>query len=44
MPLLLLTTTGARSGQPRATPMVYFRDGTRLVVFAANGGSKSNPG
>jgi deazaflavin-dependent oxidoreductase (nitroreductase family) len=43
MPLLLLTTTGARSGQSRTTPMVYFRDGTRLVVFAANGGSKSNP-
>jgi deazaflavin-dependent oxidoreductase (nitroreductase family) len=44
MPLLLLTTTGARSGQPRTTPMVYFKDGTRLVVFAANGGSKTNPG
>lgn len=29
MPLLLLTTTGARSGQPRTTPMVYFKDGTR---------------
>ena len=43
-PLLLLTTTGARSGQPRTTPMIYFRDGTRLVVFAANGGSKNNPG
>ena len=43
MPLLLLTTTGARSGQPRTTPMAYFRDGKQLVVFAANGGSKSNP-
>ena len=44
MPLLLLTTTGVRSGQPRTTPMAYFRDGSRLVVFAANGGSKNNPG
>src|SRR5882757_5417978 len=44
LPLLLLITTGARSGQPRTTPMVYFRDGTQLVVFAANGGSKNNPG
>jgi deazaflavin-dependent oxidoreductase (nitroreductase family) len=43
LPLLLLTTTGARSGQPRTTPMAYFRDGKQLVVFAANGGSKHNP-
>jgi deazaflavin-dependent oxidoreductase (nitroreductase family) len=44
LPLLLLTTTGARSGQPRTTPMIYLNDGTRLVVFAANGGTKNNPG
>jgi deazaflavin-dependent oxidoreductase (nitroreductase family) len=43
MSLLLLTTTGARSGQPRTTPMAYFRDGKQLVVFAANGGLKNNP-
>jgi deazaflavin-dependent oxidoreductase (nitroreductase family) len=43
LPLLLLTTTGARSGQPRTTPMIYLEDGTRLVVFAANGGSRNNP-
>lgn len=43
LPLLLLTTTGARSGQPRTTPMAYFRDGKQLVVFAANGGSRHNP-
>jgi len=43
LPLLLLTTTGARSGQPRTTPMIYLKEGTRLVVFAANGGSKNNP-
>ncbi|MFE4605936.1 nitroreductase family deazaflavin-dependent oxidoreductase [Kitasatospora indigofera] len=44
VPLLLLTTTGARSGQPRTMPMTYLRDGDRLVVFAANGGRESQPG
>ncbi|MET7902384.1 nitroreductase family deazaflavin-dependent oxidoreductase [Streptomyces sp. NPDC005355] len=44
IPLLLLTTTGARSGQPRISPLVYLADGDRLVVFAANGGSDSTPG
>ncbi|WP_055491466.1 nitroreductase family deazaflavin-dependent oxidoreductase [Streptomyces sp. TP-A0356] len=44
VPLLLLTTTGARSGQPRTMPMTYLRDGARLVVFAANGGRESHPG
>ncbi len=44
VPLLLLTTTGARSGQPRTTPVTYLRDGDRLVVFAANGGRESHSG
>jgi deazaflavin-dependent oxidoreductase (nitroreductase family) len=44
VPLLLLTTTGARSGQPRTMPMTYLRDGARLVVFAANGGRENHPG
>ncbi|MFJ6938986.1 nitroreductase family deazaflavin-dependent oxidoreductase [Streptomyces sp. NPDC101132] len=44
MPLLLLTTTGARSGEPRTSPMAYLRDGDRLVVFAANGGREHHPG
>jgi deazaflavin-dependent oxidoreductase (nitroreductase family) len=42
-PLLLLTTTGARSGQPRTAPMGYMPDGDCLIVFAANGGSSTNP-
>jgi deazaflavin-dependent oxidoreductase (nitroreductase family) len=42
-PLLLLTTTGARSGERRTTPMGYLPDGDRLIVFAANGGSPTNP-
>ncbi|MGT2529327.1 nitroreductase/quinone reductase family protein [Streptomyces nojiriensis] len=42
--LLLLTTTGARSGERRTMPMAYLRDGERLVVFAANGGRENRPG
>lgn len=42
-PLVLLTTTGARSGHPRSNPAVYARDGDRLLVFASNGGADKNP-
>ncbi|MGW7078301.1 nitroreductase/quinone reductase family protein [Streptomyces sp. NPDC054866] len=42
-PLVLLTTTGARSGRPRSNPAVYARDGERLLVFASNGGGDKNP-
>ncbi len=35
-PRLLLTTRGARSGQPRTTPMMYIPDGDRLLVIASN--------
>ena len=41
--LLLLTTTGARSGQPRTTPLAYSTDGDRLVIAASKGGSPTNP-
>lgn len=41
--LLLLTTTGAKSGQPRTTPIAYSTDGDRLVVAASKGGAPSNP-
>jgi deazaflavin-dependent oxidoreductase (nitroreductase family) len=44
IPLLLLTTTGARSGQRRVTPLSYLRDGGRYIVVAAAGGSRANPG
>ncbi|MFI0898138.1 nitroreductase/quinone reductase family protein [Streptomyces sp. NPDC020983] len=43
VPLLLLTTTGLRSGEPRTAPMTYLRDGDRLAVFAANGGRPAHP-
>jgi deazaflavin-dependent oxidoreductase (nitroreductase family) len=42
-PTLLLTTTGARSGQPRATPLIYFRDGGRIVLLASNYGEARHP-
>lgn len=42
-PVLLLTTTGARSGRPHTTPLGYVEDGGRLVVFASAAGSPSNP-
>ncbi|MEU4805594.1 nitroreductase family deazaflavin-dependent oxidoreductase [Actinosynnema sp. NPDC023587] len=42
--LLLLTTVGAKSGQARITPLVYTRDGDRLVIAASYGGAPKNPG
>ena len=42
-PVLLLTTTGARSGQPRLAPLVYSRDGERYVILASKGGAPTHP-
>jgi deazaflavin-dependent oxidoreductase (nitroreductase family) len=42
-PVLLLGTTGARSGQHRVNPMMYLADGDRLLVFASKGGAPTNP-
>jgi deazaflavin-dependent oxidoreductase (nitroreductase family) len=42
-PLLLLETTGAKSGQLRLNPLVYTRDGDRYVVIASKGGAPTNP-
>lgn len=44
VPLLLVTTRGARSGEPRTMPLTYLRDGDRFAVFAANGGRAQLPG
>ena len=43
MPVLLLTTTGRRSGKARTTPLTFFRDGTDFVVIASNGGADRPP-
>lgn len=42
-PLLLLTTTGAKSGQPRTAPLAYTTDGGSIVVIASKGGAPTNP-
>jgi deazaflavin-dependent oxidoreductase (nitroreductase family) len=42
-PLLLLTTTGAKSGQPRVAPLAYTTDSGRLVVIASKGGAPTHP-
>lgn len=42
-PLLLMTSKGAKSGQPRTTPLAYTRDGDRYVVIASKGGAPTHP-
>jgi deazaflavin-dependent oxidoreductase (nitroreductase family) len=42
-PLLLLTTTGAKSGQRRTTPLMFLREGDRLMIFASKGGAPTSP-
>jgi deazaflavin-dependent oxidoreductase (nitroreductase family) len=41
--LLLLTTTGRKSGREHTTPIVYTRDGNRLLVYASKGGAPDHP-
>lgn len=41
--VLILTTTGRRSGQPRSTPLIYGRDGENYVVVASKGGDDEHP-
>jgi|SRR5579884_189081 len=43
-PLLLLTTTGAKSGQQRISPLAYLSEGGQIYVFAGNRGAPTNPG
>ena len=42
-PLLLLTTTGAKSGQRHTNPVMYLADGNRLIVFASKRGAPTHP-
>ena len=41
--VLVLTTTGAKSGEKRETPLVYSRDGDDIVIIASMGGAPSHP-
>ncbi len=43
LPVVLLTTMGSRTGQPRTTPVLGIPDGDRLVVVAANFGKRNHP-
>ena len=42
-PVILLTTTGAKSGLPRTTPLNYSTDGDRIVVIASKAASPTHP-
>jgi len=42
-PLMVLTTTGAKSGEPRTAIVTYHRDGDHWVVAASKGGADTNP-
>jgi len=42
-PVLLLGTTGAKSGEQRTTPVVYLPDGERMIIFASKAGAPENP-
>lgn len=42
-PLLLLTTTGRRSGQKRTSPVVYLAHGADLVLIDTNAGNERLP-
>ncbi len=43
LPTLLLTTTGRRSGEPRALPLIYGEAGESYVVIASKGGMPNHP-
>ena len=42
-PLLLLTTTGAKTGRKHTTPLVHLKDGDQIAVFGSMGGAPTNP-
>jgi F420H(2)-dependent quinone reductase len=42
-PVLLLTTTGRKTGKQRTSPLLYLEDGENLVIVASNGGAPRHP-
>lgn len=42
-PVLLITTTGRRSGQRRTAPVIYMADGERMIVIGSNAGNSRAP-
>ena len=43
VPVLLLTTIGRKSGQPKTTPILYLEDGDRVVIVGSQGGMAKHP-
>src|SRR5262249_29500297 len=41
--MVILHTTGAKTGKERENPLVYLPDGKRILVFASKGGAPTNP-
>jgi len=42
-PVALLTTTGRKTGEPRVSPLLYLREGDRVVLVASQGGAAKHP-
>ena len=42
-PVLLLLTTGRKSGKERTTPVLFLRDGVNYIIVASNGGTAGDP-
>ena len=42
-PVALLTTTGRKTGEPRVSPLLYLREGDRVILVASQGGAANNP-
>ena len=42
-PMVILTTTGARSGQQRSVPLVYLPEGDRVFIFGSKAGAPTHP-
>jgi F420H(2)-dependent quinone reductase len=43
VPVLLLTTIGRKSGQPKTAPLLYLEDGERVVIVGSQGGMRKHP-
>jgi deazaflavin-dependent oxidoreductase (nitroreductase family) len=42
-PVALLTTIGRKTGEPRVSPLLYLREGDRVILGASRGGSDKHP-
>ncbi|TDY06522.1 deazaflavin-dependent oxidoreductase (nitroreductase family) [Mycolicibacterium litorale] len=42
-PVALLTTMGRKTGEPRVSPLLFLRDGDRVILVASRGGSDKHP-